>query len=336
VLLVRAKQNPETRAFIPRRNPFGHQFKQLDQYWKDIRKLVRGIMRKRDKEASAIAAKVLRKQLGQLGDDREWSLTGFLFARMQVPTLLAFAIIVGFLVFIFVFITVLMDPKSAPFLIVASGFWILALLTVPILSANAVASERMNERLGAILTTPLTITEILNEWLSPVQRWIQFLVRPLLVLFAVEAIVKLKTQDTDQPRLLNVGVYLGISLLTVWIYPRMVQWSCLFMGLRIRSQIRAMMTAFILVVAWCVVPLVLFSFSNQTQLLPERWAQIVRFASPVTIVQTAERLGVVKSDVRVSKDLLIFVSAHFAIAALVWWQFRRICLANADRYLGRV
>jgi len=332
VFLIRAKQNLEPRAFVQRRNPFGHQFKQLDQYWKDLRKLVRGLLRKRDKEASAIAAEVLRKQLGQLGDDREWSLGGFLLARMQVPTLLAFAIIIGFLVILYVFFTVLLQPGSAPFTVLVCGFWILALLTIPILSANSVATERMNERLGAILTTPLTSTEILNEWLAPVQRWIGFLARPLLAIIVMEAWVKFKIQTPDQSRWLNEIVYLGISLLALWIYPRLVQWSCLLVGLRIRAQIRAMMTAFVLIIAWCVLPVVVANFVGETRLLSMGWSELLRFISPVTVIRTAENLGTAKSDLRLS----ILVVAHFGLAAALWWKVRQICLTNADRYLGRI
>jgi VIT1/CCC1 family predicted Fe2+/Mn2+ transporter len=177
LFLVRAKQNLEARAFIQRQNPFTRQFKQMDHYWKDMRKLTRALLRKRDEEAYAIARQVVRSQLGAAEDQQQWSLAGFLFAKMQVPNLIAFAIIVGFLVFIIMFFSALMDPKSMPFYIIVGGLWILALLTIPIQSANAVASERMNERLGAILTTPLTSAEILDEWLAPVRRWTSFLVR---------------------------------------------------------------------------------------------------------------------------------------------------------------
>jgi ABC-type transport system involved in multi-copper enzyme maturation permease subunit len=336
VLLVRAKQNLGPRAFIHRQNPFGHQFKQLDQYWKDLRKLVRALLRKRDKEASALAEEVLRKQLGKLGDERQWSLGGFLLARMQVPTLLAFAIILGFIILIFVFITILMDPKSAPFLVLIGGFWILGLLTIPILSANAVASERMNERLGAILTTPLTSTEILNEWLAPVQRWIGFLVRPLIALVLIDALVKFKTQNTDQPRWFNLIAYLCISLLTIAIYPRLVQWSCLLIGLRIRNQIRAMMTALALVSAWCILPSVLANFITDTNLLPPEWLEALRFISPATVVRIAEKLGTEKSGIEVTGMLCLFLLVHFGLFALLWRIVRQTCLTNADRYLGRV
>lgn len=336
VFLVRAKQNLGPRAFLHRRNLFGHQFKQLDQYWKDLRKLTRALLRKRDKDAYALAGDVVRKQLGQLGDQREWSIGGFLLARMQVPPLLALAIIIGFIVLIFVFITILMDPKSAPFLVLVGGFWILGLLTVPILSANAVASERINERLGAILTTPLTSTEILNEWLGPVQRWIGFLTKPMIALILIDALVKFRTEGTDQPRWSNVIVYTCISLLTIWIYPRVVQWCCLLLGLRIRNQIRAMMTAFFLVTAWCVLPLVVANFSAQTSLLPNEWTEALRFISPATIVRIAEKIGLEKSPVAMTQTLFILLAVHFGCLALLCRIVRRICLTNADRYLGRV
>jgi ABC-type transport system involved in multi-copper enzyme maturation permease subunit len=336
VLLVRAKQNLGPRAFIHRQNPFGHQFKQLDHYWRDLRKLVRALLRKRDKEATALAEEVLRKQLGQLGDERQWSLGGFLMARMQVPTLLAFAIIIGFIILIFVFVTILLDPKSTPFLVLIGGFWILGLLTIPILSANAVASERMNERLGAILTTPLTSAEILSEWLGPVQRWIGFLVRPMVALVLIDALIKFNTEGAEQRRWLNVIAYLSISLLTIAIYPRVVQWSCLLIGLRIRNQIRAMMTALALVSAWCILPSVLSNFLVDTNLLPPEWLEALRFVSPTMIIRVAEKIGIEKSGMELTPALCVLILAHFALFALVWRMARKTCLTNADRYLGRV
>jgi ABC-type transport system involved in multi-copper enzyme maturation permease subunit len=336
LFLARAVENLEARAFVPRRNPFGHQFKLLDQYWKDLRKLMRAILRRRDQEAFAVAGKIVRRQLNALGDERQWSLGGFLLAKMQIPTLLAFAIIFGFTIIIVLFLTALMDPKSAPFVIIVGGFWILALLTLPILSANAVASERTNERLSAILTTPLTGPEILNEWMAPVRRWIQFLMRPLIVVFVVEAAFKFKIQDPADPRWRNLAVYFGISLLTVWIYPRLVQWFCLWIGLQIRNQIRAMMTAFLLVAAWCLIPLPVSGYLLETRLLSEQWSNLLNFVSPVTVIRTAEALGSPKSDVDLTLNLVVLVLAHFAVAAALMWKVRQLCLTNADRYLGRI
>ncbi len=337
LFLLRAKQILEARAFIQRRNPFGQQFKQLDQYWKDLRKLLRAILRKRDREAHAIAAQVVQRGLGVKGDERIWSLEGFLLAKMQIPNVLAFAIIFGVIVLIALTANLVLDPKSGgAFVVAVGGLWILALLTVPIQSANAVASERMNERLGPILTTPLTAREILDEWLAPLRRWIQFLARPLIVIFAVEAVVKFKTQDPSEPRLMNVVFYLGISVLTVWIYLTLVQWSCLWIGLRVRNQIRALMTSLLLVVGWCLLPLAGASYLVETGLLRSEWSEPLSFISPVTVIRTAEALGRNAAGSAVTADMLVLAASHLGLAAALMWGIRRRCLANADRYLGRI
>jgi hypothetical protein len=337
LFLMRAKEILVTRAFIQRRNPFGHQFKQLDQYWKDLRKLLRAISRKRDQEAYADAEQVVRRGLGAAGNQRAWSLGGFLLAKMQVPNLLAFAIIFGVIVLIALIANVMLDPKSGgAFIVVVGGLWILALLTVPIQSANAVASERMSERLGPILTTPLTAPEILSEWLGPVRRWIQFLVRPLIVIFVVEAIIKFETASPKDPRWMNLALYMAVSLLTVWIYPALVQWSCLWLGLRIRNQIRSLMTSLLLVVSWCIIPLVASSYLVETGLLPVDWNEPLRFVSPMAVIGAAEALGRRASDNAVTSNMVVMALVHLGLAAALMRKVRQICLTNADYYLGRI
>jgi ABC-type transport system involved in multi-copper enzyme maturation permease subunit len=338
LFLVRAKQHLERRAFVARRNPFGHQFKQLDQYWKDLRKLVRAIYRTRDLEAYTAAEQLVRQQMQTSDDTRTWSLTGFLFARMQVPNLLAGSILIGFIVFIFVLFGVLNDPRSAPLPVVVGGLWTLAAFTISIQGANLIARERMNERLDAILTTPLTGPEILNRWLAPLRRWIRFLSVPLAVVLLLEAVLKFVTQNPNDPRLTNLVLYLGISLLALWIYPRLIQWSCLWLGLRLRKQMRALVTAFMLVAAWCALPPLASHFLDETGLLPEYTLQsaALRFLSPVTVIQTAEMLGRTGHYAFLPADALVLSLLHLGLAAGLMWRIRQQCLRDADRYLGRV
>lgn len=333
LLLARTKQILETRAFVQRRNPFGQQFRHLDQFWKDLRKLLRAMMRKRDVEAYALAQQVVRRELGGRADSHSWSLGGFLLTRMQVPNVLAFGIIFGFIVLIILMTNVALDPKSGGgFSFVIGCLWILMLLTVPIQSANAVASERMNERMGPMLTTPLTARQILDEWLGPVRRWIHLLSRPLMVVFVVEAFVRFYTQDSRDFR--HIALYLGVSLLTVLVYPGLAQWSCLWIGLRIKNQIRAMMTSVLVVVMWCIVPPAASSYLTGAGLLPLNWNESLRFVSPITIIDTAEAIG--RANNAPSSDMVVMALIHLVTAAILMWTIRRICLANADRYLGRI
>src|ERR1035441_4614839 len=112
LFLMRAKQILETRAFVQRRNPFAQQFKQLDLYWKDVRKLLRAILRKRDREAYADAQQVVGRGLRALNDRGHWSPGAFLMARMQVPHVLSFAIIFGVIALIALLGNLMLDPKS--------------------------------------------------------------------------------------------------------------------------------------------------------------------------------------------------------------------------------
>ena len=328
--LFRAKQILEPRAFVHGRNPFAHEFKVMDQYWKDVHKLMRALLRKRDKEASVLARQVIQRQLQSPGT-QAWSPGSFLLARMQVPGLLAGSAILGSIVLIFTGFNIWMDSKSASLFVIVGGFWIIAMLTIPIQSANAVASERINERLGPLLTTPLTGQEILAEWLAPIQRWIVFLMRPLAAVFLLEAFLKFRAAPTS--RWGNLILYLGISFLTLLIYPRLVQWSCLWIGLRIHSQMRAMMTALFTVVAWCIIPLPLFAYLKQTGLLPWEWCSALQFISPISVIRLAEKPGqpVYAGG---SPDLILLVM-HLGVATWLIWTFRRACLTKADQYLGR-
>ncbi len=334
--LARARHVLETRAFVQRRNPFGHQFKKLDQYWKDLRKLLRALSRRRDGEAIALAEQVIRKELGVTGDSRPWSLGEFLLMRMQVPNLLAWGIILGMIVLIILATSVFLDPKSGGgFGFVIGALWIVVLLTVPIQSANAVASERMSERIGPILTTPLTAREILDEWLAPVRRWSQFLARPLFVVFAIEAVIKLYTSEASSERWANPALYIVVSVLTVLVYFALARWICFWIGLRIRNQIRALMTALLLVVAWCVIPLVASGYLVQTGLLPPGWEQPLRYVSPISVIDTAEAIG--RSGDRATNVAMIELAfINLGIAAILLLAIRQRCLTNTDRYLGRI
>jgi hypothetical protein len=335
LFLAQARNILEERAFLPRRNPFAAQFKQLDQYWKDVRKLVRAMLRERDEEANALAEQVVRRALAASGDEQAWSPGSFLLAKQQIPNVLAFGMIFGVIALIALVTNIALDPKSGgAFIVVVGGIWILAALTVPIQSANAIASERINERLPAILTTPMTAREILDEWLAPVRRWIQFLMRPMLVIVLLEVVVKFFLREADNTYLTTLPLYLTISLLAMWIYPALAKWGCLWLGLRIRSQIRAMMTAFLLVAAWCILPPVASGYLTATGILSGDGGQWLTFVSPATVIGAAEMLG--RKNDNVTADMIGLAFFQLGICAVIMLAMRRACLNNTDRHLGRV
>jgi hypothetical protein len=177
----------------------------------------------------------------------------------------------------------------------------------------------------------------LHEWIGPVRRWILFISKPLIVVILAEAIVKFCTQIPEEdPRWKNLVLYLGMSLLTVWIYPALAVWGCLLIGLCIRNQIRALMTSLLLVAAWCFLPPVISSYLMETGLLPMSWNDSLRFISPMTVISMVETFGRKSDASAVTPDLISLVFIQLGIAALFMWVMRWLCLKNADRYLGRI
>jgi hypothetical protein len=62
---------------------------------------------------------------------------------------------------------------------------------------------------------------------------------------------------------------------------------------------------------------------------------LLRFVSPVTVIRTAEALGKT-ADTPVTSDMVVMAFVQLGLAAALTGWIRRLCLTNADRYLGRV
>ncbi|HEX9048851.1 MAG TPA: hypothetical protein VF988_17635, partial [Verrucomicrobiae bacterium] len=153
----------------------------------------------------------------------------------------------------------------------------------------------------------------------------------------VEAIVKFFMQETSGASRWSItGLYLALALATVFVYPALGRWGCLWIGLRIRSQMRALMTALLLSVAWCVVPLFGSRYLIETGLLDEGWGEPIRFISPITVIGAVEDIGRSNAQVPETSEMIITAVIHLAFAALLLWLARRVCLRNADHYLGRI
>jgi hypothetical protein len=96
------------------------------------------------------------------------------------------------------------------------------------------------------------------------------------------------------------------------------------------------MTSLLIVVAWCIIPLAAASYLVQTGLLATEWDELLRFVSPVTVIGTAEALGKTGSNTPVTSNMVVMVFVQLGLAAALTWWVRRLCLTNADHYLGRI
>jgi hypothetical protein len=152
----------------------------------------------------------------------------------------------------------------------------------------------------------------------------------------LEALINYWTLGLANSRWINLACFLGLSLSAVYLYPRLLQWSCLWIGLRIRNQIRALLASFFAAASWCFLPVLVSRYLQQTALLSSGETEVLKFLSPVTVLQTAEALTKSQNASGVPVEVVAIAIVHLALTGLLTWKIRQSCLNNADRYLERV
>jgi hypothetical protein len=140
----------------------------------------------------------------------------------------------------------------------------------------------------------------------------------------------------------NAPLYLACSVLTLVIYLPLVAWLSLAIGLKVRTQVRAMIGSLAAIVGWCAIPFVIvvipLAITFQGPLSPnDPGARVITCSmllSPASILVWNET-----DSEFLWQEFGDFIWVPFVLnfgaylAALVF--FRRMCLKNADRWLGR-
>ena len=114
----------------------------------------------------------------------------------------------------------------------------------------------------------------------------------------------------------------------------MFSWASCWLGLRIKHRGRAIIVAVIGLVAWCVVPLIIGAMLDEFAFHDLNYAPASYFAlsSPAVIVVLAE----VGEWREFHYEPAVAMALNFSFYGALWWWFRRRCLHQADRYLGRI
>jgi ABC-type transport system involved in multi-copper enzyme maturation permease subunit len=220
--------------------------------------------------------------------------------------------------------------------------WVLAVLVVSVKSASLVASERTQQTLDVLCTSPLTGREILLQKFRGVRRlilalWLPFLTISLFVpWWAVQSAHRYQYMNNE----FSPVLYLACSLLSVGTYFPLVAWLSFLIGLRVRTQIRAIIGSMAAIAGWCMAPLVfivlpLAILSETTRQLfgATDWKVAIQLASllsPATMVALNEADGLLEYP-----GPWLSVLINFAVYGAALVAFRAICLKNADRWLGR-
>ncbi len=221
--------------------------------------------------------------------------------------------------------------------------WGLAVLVISVQASSLIAGERSHQTLEVLCTSPLSGREIVLQKFRGVKRLILLLVAPFLTLSLCEAWLRVSAahRQTWTPRQFDPRLYLLISALSVAVYLPLVAWMSLAIGLKVRTQARAMIGSMAAIAGWCVAPfiavvlplgIILSSIPGSSQ-TTDIIVKSASFLSPVTIVFVNEvdsLDGFLKADA-----VWIVVILLFAIYGIALVAFRTLCLQNADRWLGR-
>ncbi|MHC4251368.1 MAG: ABC transporter permease [Planctomycetota bacterium] len=227
-------------------------------------------------------------------------------------------------------------PYPGPgFAVTAWVVWIMVVLMVAGKSVSAFGAERANQTLELLVTTPLTGREIVAGKAAAIRRRGLLALLLLGVLFVVGACLA-ATSGRYRPDLGFLG-YLFVAFMSVPIYLSMAGWLSGWIGLRMRKQAHATAIAFGAVFGICVGPFLLgLAVSAFTGIRIDDGPHWLFALSPAMIIGLTE----VGKFEDVFDDVF---GTHAAVPILLNWivcigiaaTFRALCLANADRYLGR-
>ena len=209
---------------------------------------------------------------------------------------------------------------------VAAVFGTLSVLALSAFSANAFVSERVSQTFEVLLTTPLRAEDIVRQKTRMLSRFQWMLAVPLLTIFAVRWWLERDWPhgQWQHPNVPAPPLYLFTAVLTLAVYLPLVQWLSLWVGLKMRTRFRAIVTALAVVAGWCVLPLMLCSSfdANQDNFLLQ--------TSPLAVPVWNEGFDL---DRMFPVSPLLGVLVNFLIYGAITAFIRHRCLSRADVYL---
>ena len=213
--------------------------------------------------------------------------------------------------------------------------WIGSVGLVAVKGASLIAAERSRQTLDVLLTMPISSHELLRQKLSGIHRLMAVLAVPMLTLFIFDAWWRYGPETTNQweaQKRLYPALYLTSAVVNLVIYLNLTAWISILIGLRSRSQTRAVLMSLGAVVAFCIGPLLmLFVLITMTGLRGEEPFTWLLLSSPM--------MSVVFNEFNAWRE--VFKAPWLAVVMNaiyygIWWGVLRAhCLWKAPACLGR-
>lgn len=214
--------------------------------------------------------------------------------------------------------------------------WVVVALLICGASTSLISAERSGQTFDTLLTTPMTNRDILRQKFVGVRRLLMVLSVPLLTVYGFRTMLRLDVPglgpqrwgyDPMDPTSLT-WCYLLTGVTTVLIYLPMISWMSFWIGLKVRSQGKAICGAVGALVAWCLIPLlVLLPFLIMMDLNGPGESELLTIVSPMMIVGFNE----FSSYPDPWEAFLINTSVYGTIMLIL----RFSCLFRSVRLLGR-
>jgi hypothetical protein len=220
--------------------------------------------------------------------------------------------------------------------------WILSALLVTVKGATLISGERAHETLDVLLATPIRSEEILRQKFRGVRRLLFVLAFPLATIVLFQLYFRMSLWSTSEGYSSFRGngdrdpfLYALAAVPAIAIYLPLVAWVSFAIGLRVRSQTRAIFAALAVIVVWCAAPFILGivlhegpgGFLNYRESL----LSYVFLLSPISVIAFSE-----------FSDLDMFNSTPWGATIVNWVIYgglllvvRQWCLLTAARRLGR-
>lgn len=316
------------RAFVPPRNVLLRFFKSLDGLFVRFNEngLTRGIVLVQEttslpQDAPVAWRETTKKSLGTV--------------RYLVRIFVAIEFPVAFLCVLIAMTHTNDGLEGATVLVFA--LWILSVLIISVTSASLVAGERSHQTLDVLLATPMSGRDIVKQKFRGVQRLMIVLSVPLLTTFFTEAVWKASFSDLAYRGFsyhrfaFDWKWYSAASLLSVLTYFPLASWLSFLIGMKARTQARAIFGSLAALVGWCLVPFV-FIILFLITVRPGNGGPSIYLTlfSPLTIVPMNEFGEYHEFGSAWIPILVNFMFYGGCAYGLRWW-----CLKNADRLLGR-
>jgi len=329
------------RAFAQPRNLLKKAFKLLDSlFWKiNENRVTRGVVLVKEsstlpEEAPVAWREKSKKNLSQF----RYLIRVFLVFEIPIVAVILIAIGGGGNGY---------QVQLTPLSLVLFLMWGLSALIISVQAASLVTSERSRQTLDVLLTTPLSSREIVLQKMQGLNRLLIILVICFLSIFLAETWYYRGIGQVDSPSQVswnmrfmvnfsNLRYFIG-SLLSILIYLPLIAWLSMGIGLRAKTQTRAILGSLTILFVWCLVPYLVLSVLNGV-FYGGSMGSFLLATSPVSMLFWNEFNDFGQSysgEVYGHEYRWAMVIVNYAFYGLLLYLLRRSCLTHAGRWMGR-